>query len=663
LASIAPQPLASVEQALAYAERMAGDHPALALRQIDEILRAVPGHPQALLIKGRAERIAGDCVTARATLEALAHAQPQSAVTALELGLVAYRQGDAPAAIAALRAAVALKPEMAEGWTALADVLRLSGDEAEADRAYLFGVKASANDPVLMRAAWALGDGRLEIAEPILRDRLKRRPTDVAAIRMLAEVAGRLGRYRDAAHLLERAIELAPGFTAAHHNLALMLHRQGRAEAALDILDPLLEAEPGNPSYTNLKAAILSRIGDYEQAIALYRGVLVSYPQQPKVWMSLGHMLKTLGQQEECIAAYRRALVMQPTLGEAWWSLANLKTFRFTDEDVAAMRVALASPGLDSEHRFHLDFALGKAQEDAGHAETAFTHYFAGNQVRRALIDYDPADLTRSVERNKTIYTPSFFAEREGWGYSAPDPIFVVSLPRSGSTLIEQILASHSQVEGTTELPDITALAARVGGANIASLSCDDVRALGKDYCERTRIQRKTDRPLFIDKMPNNWALVGFIRLILPNAKIIDARRHPLGCCLSNFKQHFARGQTFTYDLAEVGLYYRDYVRWMAHVDRVLPGHVHRVFYERMIQDQEAETRALLAYVGLPFEDACLRFHETRRAVRTASSEQVRQPIFREGLDQWRRFDPWLGPLKQALGPVLDAYPEVPVVF
>ncbi|WBO22048.1 tetratricopeptide repeat-containing sulfotransferase family protein [Sphingomonas abietis] len=654
------QAVGSLEEALAHAERLIAVRPDLALLQITEILRAAPGTPQAILLRGRAERMAGRLAEARATLGGLAAVQPQSAATAYELGVTAYQSGDAPAAIAALRRAVDLKPDMAAAWTALADVLRLSGDEAGADHAYLAGVRAASSDPEMMEAALALADGRLDVAEPILRARLKQRPTDVAAMRMLAEVAGRLARYRDATYLLERAVELAPGFTAARHNLALVLHRQGRLEEALAMVDPLLAAEPGHPSYTNLKAAILSRLGDYEQAIALYRQVLVGYPNQPKVWMSLGHMLKTLGEQDESIAAYRRAIAMQPTLGEAWWSLANLKTIRFTEADRATMRAALNTPGLDGDDRFHLEFALGKAEEDAGHAETAFAHYVAGNRGRRAIIDYDPADLTRSVERNRALYTPAFFAERAGWGCAARDPIFVVSLPRSGSTLIEQILASHSQVEGTAELPDIAAMVARVGPGRVGALGRDEVGALGEEYLERTRIQRRTDRPLFIDKMPNNWTQVGFIKLILPHATIIDARRHPLGCCLSNFKQHFAQGQTFTYDLTDLGLYYRDYVAWMAHVDGVLPGAVHRVFYERMVEDQEAETRALLAHAGLPFEEACLRFHETRRAVRTASSEQVRRPIFRDGMEQWKQFDRWLGPLRDALGPVLEAYPQVP---
>jgi tetratricopeptide (TPR) repeat protein len=452
-------------------------------------------------------------------------------------------------------------------------------------------------------------------------------------------------------------LELAPGFAAARHNLALALHRQGRSAEAISEIDRLLEKEPGHPSYINLKAAALARLGDYEPSIALYRQVLVDYPKQPKVWMSLGHSLKTIGRQDESIESYRRALELQPTLGETWWSLANLKTFRFTEEDRATMRAALSRADLTEEDRFHLEFALGKAEEDAGRYEQSFAHYVEGNRHRRALIDYDPDELTASVDRKLQLFRPEFFAAREGWGCQAEDPIFVVSLPRSGSTLIEQILASHSQVEGTTELPDIGALAARVGTRNMAALNADEARALGQEYLDRTRIQRKTDRPRFVDKMPNNWAHVGFIRLILPKATIIDARRHPLGCCFSNFKQHFARGQTFTYDLGEIGRYYADYVRLMGHFDRVLPGYVHRVFYEAMVDDTEAQVHALLDHACLAFEPACLRFHETDRAVRTASSEQVRRPIFREGVEQWRHFAPWLGPLEQALGTLTEDYP------
>ncbi|HEU0098856.1 MAG TPA: sulfotransferase [Allosphingosinicella sp.] len=522
-----------------------------------------------------------------------------------------------------------------------------------------------------MEAALALVEGRLAVAEGLLRSHLRQRPTDIAAIRMMAELAGRLGRYADSETLLRRALELAPGFTAARANLATILYRQNRPAEAIAILDALLDDQPGNPSHQNLKAAALGRIGGFEEALNIYRQVLDRLPDQAKVWMSYGHVLKTVGRLDEGVAAYRRAIGLAPALGEAWWSLANLKTVRLGADDIEAMTAALSAPGLSREDHFHLHFALGKANDDAGLAERAFHHYAEGNRLRRSLIGYDPDETSRAVDRSIALFTPDFFAGREGWGCPAPDPIFILGMPRSGSTLLEQILASHPEVEGTMELPDIPALARRLGGRTrksgesaypemLAALGPDEVRALGEEYLERARIHRKTDRPRFIDKLPNNWAHVGLIRLILPGARIVDARRHPLDCCFSNFRQHYARGQAFSYSLPDMGLYYADYVRLMAHFDRALPGRIHRVVHERLIDGPELEIRALLDALGLPFDPACLSFHENKRAVRTASSEQVRRPINRDGMDQWRAYEQWLGPLKEALGPVLDAYPEAP---
>jgi tetratricopeptide (TPR) repeat protein len=434
-------------------------------------------------------------------------------------------------------------------------------------------------------------------------------------------------------------------------------------------VERLLDVDPAHPAYRNLKAAILVRVGDYEQAIDIYRAVLADRPEQPKVWMSLGHALKTVGRVAESILAYRTSIAKLPTLGESYWSLANLKTFRFADGDIAAMRARLAGE-LSEEDRFHFEFALGKALEDAADFEGSFRHYAEGNRLRRALIDYDPDDLSDQRRRAGRLFTPDFFARRAG-GHPASDPIFVVGMPRSGSTLVEQILASHPLIEGTMELPDLPTIARRLAGRKLkgeasrypealADLTEEERRALGQEYLDATRIQRKTDRPFFIDKLPNNFAHAGLIHLILPNARIVDVRRHPMGCCFSCFKQHFARGQGFSYDLDEVGRYYRDYVGLMAVFDGALPGRVHRIFYERLIADTEGEVRRLLEHVGVPFDDACLRFHETRRAVRTPSSEQVRQPIFSDGMDQWRSFDPWLDPLRDALGSVLTCYPETP---
>jgi tetratricopeptide (TPR) repeat protein len=516
--------------------------------------------------------------------------------------------------------------------------------------------------PRLVTAALALHDNRLSEAEPLLREHLKADPFDVAAIRMLAELAGRIGRYKDAETLLRRALELRPAFTAARANLAITLYRLNRPTEAIAELDQLIDSDPDNIGHANLKAAALGRIGGFDDAIALYEGVLKQLPDQPKVWMSYGHMLKTVGRQADGIAAYRRALAFAPSLGEVWWSLANLKTVRFDDADIAAMQAALGAPDLSDEDRFHLDFALGKAFEDRKQTREAFAHYAAGNALRRTKQSYDADETTAFVDKSIASCDSGFFAQASGAGCAAPDPIFILGMPRAGSTLIEQILSSHPLVEGTSELPDIPALARRMDNypVSLTDLPHDALRELGEEYLSRTRIQRQSGRPFFIDKLPNNWAHVPLIHLILPCATIIDARRHPLGCCFSNFKQHFARGQAFSYDLADMGRYYRDYVRLMAHVDAVLPGRVHRVYYEAMVDDTESQVRALLAACGLDFDPACLAFHETTRAVRTASSEQVRQPIFREGVEAWKAFEPWLEPLKTALGDVLDSYPNAP---
>jgi tetratricopeptide (TPR) repeat protein len=516
----------------------------------------------------------------------------------------------------------------------------------------------------LIEAAMALNENRLDIAERLLKPHLKEDPFDAAAIRMLAELAARIGRWKDAESLLRRAVELAPSWAAAKANLALVLGRMGRPAEALALLDDIFAIEPEEIGHWNLKAATLGRLGDFDEAIALYEDVLAKVPKQPRVWLSYGHMLKTVGRQAEGVAAYRKAIEIKPALGEAWWSLANLKTVKFDEADIAAIDDALRSPGLSAEDRFHLDFALGTAMHDRGRVDEAFAHYRQANALRLKSQPYRPGEITSTAGRCVEKFTEDAFAQRPG-GCEAPDPIFIVGMPRAGSTLVEQILSSHSLVEGTSELPDVPILAHKLGHypKSILEASAEERRELGAEYLKRAGVQRRTERPFFIDKLPNNWLYVPFIQLVLPNARIIDARRHPLACCFSNFRQHFARGQAFTYDLEHIGRYYADYARLMAHVDAVLPGRVHRVIYEHMVDDTEAEVRALLDHCGLEFEPACLEFYRTERAVRTASSEQVRQPIYRDAAEEWRAYESHLGALKDVLGPMLDCYPEAPAAF
>ena len=637
--SAANEPTGSLEVAMKHATNLLAAQPALAAEQAQEILKAVPNHAPAAFLLARANACIG--------------------------------RGDD--AIEALRRTVKLKPDHPEAWRLLADHLMAIGDTEGADAAYLWHVKASTKNPELLQAAGAMVKKDLPRSEALLKAHLMKAPTDVPAIRMLAEVAARLGRDVDAIALLERCLELAPSFTPALYNYAVLLNRRNQSARALPAIEKLLAAEPRHPGYRNFHAVLLSRLGDYERAARIYAELLREYPSNAKVWLSYGHTLKTEGDLQEGVAAYRRSISLEPAFGEAYWSLANLKTFRFEPAEVATMEMKAADPTVGDVDRLHLHFALGKAYEDGGDWATSFSHYEKANALQRARLRYDPDRNTERLRHLQATLTREFFAARARGGCPSPDPIFIVGLPRAGSTLIEQILASHSQVEGTMELPEIIAMARELRARSespavgaytdvLAAMDAAKLRELGERFIAGTRVYRKTDRPYFIDKMPNNFLHIGMIHLVLPNAKIIDARRHPLACCFSNYRQHFASGQRFAYDLADLGRYYRDYVDLMAHFDAVLPpGRIHRVIYERMVEDTEAEVRRLLEYCGLPFEDNCLRFFETERPVRTPSSEQVRQPIYREAVDQWRHYEAWLEPLKTALGPALAAYRDVPV--
>lgn len=575
---------------------------------------------------------------------------------------------DQPAEAACrLRAVLQHDPRNADAWRHLGRALRALGQDAEAAEAEVSAVRATAFEPEMIAIARAMQANDLPPAEAALRRRLAANPFDVAAIRLMAELAARIGRTRDSETLLRRALELAPGFAAARANLASMLYRQNRFAEAVAELERVLESGAANPAERNLLAVALGRIGDYDEALRLYEELTPAFPDHPKLWMSYGHILKTVGRQDDCIAAYRRALAVKADLGEVWWSLANLKTVRFDEADLAAMTAALAQdPSPDRDDRLHLHFALGKAFADRGQAEPAFHHYAAGNALRKEELGHDPDGVTAQVDAVIDVLTPAFMEQRRTWGDRAADPVFILGLPRAGSTLVEQILSCHSRIEGTMELPDIPFLAAREAKAAgldardwphaVAAMDAGRLAELGAEYLDRTRVQRKTGKPFYIDKLPNNWAYAGFIRLILPNAKLIDARRHPLDCCFSNFRQNFAKGQGFTYDLDHIGRYYADYIRAMAHYRQAMPGAAHLVVHEALLDDPEAEVRGLLAFMGLDFEDACMDFYRSSRAVRTASSEQVRRPINRDGVDQWQPYAAWLGPLFEALGDLPETY-------
>tara|TARA_R110000787_G_scaffold52534_6_gene123643 strand:- start:4968 stop:7004 length:2037 start_codon:yes stop_codon:yes gene_type:complete len=661
----------TIESALTQLADLVETRPDLALTQAQALLARTGGLPQAELLACQALRRLGRPEDALPRLAALGRLYPRIPAVLWELAQAADAAGDTAQAIAALEALTRQQPSVAGGWFLLARLLRTVGRETDAWRADLSGIHASSRDRDLLEAAIAMNEARLDDAEAILTSRLDRLPDDAAASRLLGEVCWRRGDMGQALALVERAITLAPGFDLARDFLIRLLLQNNRLPEALAHAEILGASPLKNPGYALIKASVLVRLDDQDGARAIYERLLAEQPDQPQVWQNLGHALKTLGKQADAVHAYRQAVRYRPTMGEAWWSLANLKTVRFDAQDIAAMEQALASLKPDvadgQEDLFHLHFSLGKAFEDAADYAAAVRHYDAGNRLRRTMVRHDADEFSAEVNATAQTFTASFIAARGVGGCPAPDPIFIVGLPRSGSTLIEQILSCHSQVEGTMELPDMMVIASRLQSrvddgefpdfaAMVAALTPADRLRLGEEYIDGTRVHRHSAKPHFIDKMPNNWQHVGLIHLILPNAKIIDARRHPMGCCLSGWKQHFARGQAFTYDLTDIGRYYRDYVALMAAYDAAAPGRVHRLIYEQMVADMPGEVDRLLAYLCLPFEAQCLDFWRSERAVRTASSEQVRQPIYADGVDHWRRFEPWLGPLADALGPLVTTY-------
>lgn len=660
-------PHGDLPTALQHAANLLTHSPAYALAQAQEILRVFPGSEGANQILGAAFRRLGKLGKALAILQPLAKRLVDAAPIQHELGLCYSAMGRGSDAIRCLQRAVAIEPNYSDAWCSLGNQLLLAGDKAGSIKALQRHLATSTQHPALVHAAELLQQGKLAQAEPLVRAVLKQHPADVSAMRLLADIGIKVSHLEDALNLLERCLELAPDYYLARNNYAVALLRRNQLTAALVQVEILLEVDPKNPSYLLLKGAVLVRMGEHLPALDIYETVLINYPRQAQPQLNYGHTLKTVGRLNDAIKAYRKAIELSPNMGEAYWSLANLKTFKFSDDDIGNMEAAVTSEGGDANDQSHLAFALGKAFEDREDFGKAFKYYKRGNAVRRIAHPFDPKKNIYNSARQIHTCSAEFFAARQGYGYPAPDPIFIVGLPRAGSTLLEQILASHSAVEGTAELPDIIAISRQLSGRKrfkaaglypeiLEELSPEKFTELGEGYLASTRIQR-SNTPYFIDKMPNNFLHIGLIHLILPNAKIIDARRHPMAGCFAGFKQLFAHGQTFTYDLVDIGHYYRNYVKVMDHWDSVLPGRVLRVQYEEMVADTEQQIRRVLDYCELPFEEQCLRFYETDRAIRTPSSEQVRQPIFKEGLDQWRHFEAHLEPLKQALGPLLERYP------
>jgi len=613
-------------------------------------------------------RCANRISDALATLDRLERQHPHFGRAYEERGLCYAMLEDVPHAIEALQHAVELNPALAASWRMLEQLHRTMGDLEHAATAAEHLATLKRLPPELVAAGSLYSEGALARAESLLRAYQRRAGEHVEAMRLLARIGHRLNALEDAEQLLRAVRERAPDYRAAHIDyVRVLLDRQKYRDAHRE-LDALLGLQPADRDCLALRAAVDAGLGEHERAISSYRKVLELAPGWTHLHLCLGHSLKALGRRSEAIEHYRSAAAARPDFGDAYWSLANLKTYRFLQEEVEQMRVAALAPRTRAVDRYHLCFALGKALEEQGDYAASFELYQRGNQLKHAESRYRPEFLESNTRKQIELCTAQFFAARAGCGVPDPDPIFIVGLPRSGSTLLEQILASHSSVEGTQELYDLTRIVQELQGtasephesrypAVLAELGPAQIRSLGERYLAATRIYRK-GKPFFIDKMPNNFRHVGLIHLTMPNAKIIDMRRAPMACCFSNWKQLFAGGQEFTYSLTDIARYYRTYLELMRHWDEVLPGAVLRVQYEDLVNDLDRTVQRVLAFCGLEPQSACLEFHKTERSVSTASSEQVRQPLFREGLDGWRHYAPWLGALEKALGDALTRYRE-----
>lgn len=675
--SMTTSPAANSETSLASKIRalhalQAKDDYAAAVSGARQLLKTEPNNRDLLLIEAHSLRMMQQTDAALAALERLAASHPRFSQLYLERGLCHVARRDAPAAIFDLRAAVTLNPALAMGWRMLDGLYRMTGDMRSAELAAAHFAHLASIPPQVVQAKVLFGDGEIDVAEDLIRRFLLEAGDHPEAMRLLGQIGHQRNVLDDAEALYEGVLAMVPGHDEARHEYVQVLIARHKFPQAREALEPLLKRDPRNHVHRIQAATIKVGLGDFESVIPEYRAMLAEIEgdtpearvRRADLNLWLGHALKTEARTAEAIDAYMTATANRPDFGDAWWSLANLKTYRFSAESIAILKEQLESPAIADVDRVHVAFALGKALEDAGDYEGSWAAYSRGNTMHRASNGYVPEVFETNTREQKRVCTPAFFAAREGWGLDDPSPIFVLGLPRSGSTLLEQILASHSMVEGTQELPDIQRIVHELQGrelnfdkplypGSMADLDREAVRKFGEQYIADTMPNRILGRPFFIDKMPNNFRHVGLIHLILPNAKIIDARRDAMSCCFSNLKQLFAQGQEFTYGIEDIARYYKTYVELMDHWDTVLPGRVLRVQHEDVVDDLEGSVRRILDYCGLPFEEACIEFHKTKRSVRTPSSEQVRQPIFRDGLDQWKKFEPWLEPLREALGPEL----------
>ena len=636
-----------------------------AVKSFEHLLNSEQNNREALYYLAVCHRKNNNNDKAFATLEQLESLHPRYGRTFQEKGHNYLSINQPAEALAAYERAVELNPALPASWKALASLYERSGSTEASKQAGDHVAWLSRLPAPLLTVTSLIHENKLYKAEQLCRDFLQKHPHHIEAMRLLAELGMKLQILDDAEFLLESCVEFSPNYQRARLDYVQVLHKRQKFKKALEQAEILHAKHPENLSFEITLATEKQAVGDFDDALKIYDSLLKRKKAMPSVHSARGHALKTIGRTEDAIASYRAAYAAKQDFGDAFSSLANLKTYRFTDAEVAQMRAAESAPTTSDTDRIHLCFALGKALEDRTEFADSFSYYERGNALKKQQSRYSPERLEAELNVQKEQFDATFFAARSGQGCPSAAPIFVVGLPRAGSTLLEQILASHSKVEGTMELANILGLAHRLNGRRmlkddcrypkiVHQLSAEQVRKFGEDYIADTAFHRHGGE-FFIDKMPNNFRHIGLIHLILPNAKIIDARRHAMACCFSCFKQLFAEGQEFTYGLEEMGRHYRAYVELMEYWDTILPGKILRVQHEDVVSDLDTEVRKILEFCELRFEPECLEFHRTKRAVRTPSSEQVRQPIYSSGLEQWRNFEPHLEPLKAALGPALNS--------
>lgn len=627
---------------------------------IEQLLESRPRHIEALFTKAVIKRLLDQPEEAEHVLNVLHTIDPQHSRAFQEKGHHRMARRELEPAIEAFENAVTQDPALIISWKALIGLHAMGKNSVGAETARSHVERLQALPQELLNISSLVNEHRFDKAEALCRQFLQQDPHNVEAMRLLAAIGIGLGISDDAEQLLHAALEFDPGFHLGRFDYVGVLQKRQKFAEAFKNAAYLTQSRPDDFNYKRLYANACMNVGRHEEAIDVYEMVLVVDPDNPKILLMCGHAAKTIGRIEEGIDYYRRCYAAKPDYGDAFWSLANLKTYTLTTDEIEIAKNNEAAAETAVVDRIHLCFAVGKALEDRQEFAASFEYYDRGNRLQRAQLGYRSDMVTTEVDTQIEVCSASLIEANSATGHLAADAIFIVGLPRSGSTLLEQILASHSEIDGTFELPNILNTVARLNGRRMAaevskyphiltSFSADELSELGKAYIEETRIHRE-DAPLFIDKMPNNFRHIGLIKMILPNAKIIDARREPMACCFSGFKQLFAHGQAYTYDLQDIGQYYQDYLRLMRHWDELFPGQILTVQYENVVDNLETEVSRMLKFCGLEMQSACLEFHKTERLVRTPSSEQVRQPIYRQGLQQWHNFDEFLKPLKLALG-------------